>query len=87
MTTCDSCGSEMKLDKTGHVKTKDRHNCRVRRFYCSICDITKTIYADGMMDDNPAPLEEPLGQYEESAEGMHCIHGYLTEDCVICKPD
>jgi len=46
---CQQCGQEMSLQKQGTVSVK-RGNCRVRRFYCDLCDITETIYADGFRD-------------------------------------
>lgn len=51
---CDCCGQEMKLAKAGHVNV-DRGVCRIRRFYCSLCDIYKTIYANGSYDDDIMP--------------------------------
>jgi len=48
---CDGCGEIMKLEKAGHVAV-ERGKCRIRRFVCSVCDIKKTIYANGAGDDN-----------------------------------
>lgn len=49
---CDCCGEIMKLSKSGHVNVEGGVKCRLRRFWCKICDIYKTIYADGSGDEN-----------------------------------
>ena len=49
---CDSCGEIMKLEKIGHVRVYGGNKCRLRRFNCELCDIKKTIYANGTGDDN-----------------------------------
>lgn len=46
---CQQCGQEMALQKQSTVAVKGG-KCRVRRFYCDLCDITETIYADGVRD-------------------------------------
>jgi hypothetical protein len=51
---CDCCGQEMKLVKSGHVRTHKGSKCRLRRFICFFGTI-KTIYANGSFDDEVIP--------------------------------
>lgn len=46
---CEGCGQEMKLVKSGKAKVYPFH--RIRRYWCQLCDYTKTIYADGLRDE------------------------------------
>ena len=52
MFNCDSCGQEMKLQKNFGVKPRGekKKKYRIRRFRCDLCDIDKTIFADGAKD-------------------------------------
>ena len=51
---CESCGIEMELLKDFGIKPRGekRKRYRVRRFHCELCNITKTIFADGFADEN-----------------------------------
>ena len=49
---CMSCNQPMRL-----LKKIKRNSYWIRRFYCDICDITETIYADGERDINIEVLE------------------------------
>ena len=51
---CDSCGQEMKLQKNFGAKPRGekRKIYRVRCFHCELCNIFKTIFADGFKDEN-----------------------------------
>jgi hypothetical protein len=50
---CDSCGQEMKLQKNFGRKPRGekRKSYRVRRFHCDLCDVYKTVFADGTRDE------------------------------------
>lgn len=52
--TCDCCGQEMKLVKSGHVRVEGGTKCRLRRFICEFGTI-KTIYANGSFDEDYMP--------------------------------
>ena len=47
---CQCCGQEMVMQKQTTASLKKGGKCRVRRFYCELCDITETLYADGWRD-------------------------------------
>jgi hypothetical protein len=51
---CDSCGQELKLEKNFGVKPRGekQKRYRVRRFHCDLCNISKTIFADGFRDED-----------------------------------
>jgi hypothetical protein len=51
--TCESCGTEMQLEKDFGIKNRGKKNkrYRVRRFHCELCQISKTIFADGFPDE------------------------------------
>lgn len=72
---CDSCGQEMKLEKSfgakprGHKKLK----YRVRRFRCDLCDISKTVFADGSIDEKGG-LKAPALQIQCSLCGIFFDH-------------
>ncbi len=55
---CDSCGQEMKLQKNFGVKKRGQKQkqYRVRRFHCDLCDLSRTIFADGYKDEFLEPL-------------------------------
>ena len=50
---CDNCNEEMTLNINTGAKDRKGLNrdikkrYKIRRFYCLICDISKTIYGDG----------------------------------------
>ncbi len=64
---CDSCQQPMELQKSGHSKVGNPVRWRIRRFYCAICEITKTIHAGGERDKFEAmeAIEEIKSIYEE----------------------
>ena len=49
---CDSCNKEIKLEKSFGVKPRGikKLRYRIRRYHCEICDISKTVFADGQID-------------------------------------
>lgn len=60
MTTilCDNCQHHMKFVKRMKNTKPSRRNpkgYRIRRFNCDICDIQKTIFADGVRDTEIDP--------------------------------
>lgn len=70
---CDSCNQPMKLLKRTTVLSATIKNkkFRKRRFWCNICDIGKTIYADGHFDEDVNPFlvqEESKSLFKEQEE-------------------
>lgn len=65
--SCQSCGQEMTLSKkVTHHGVRSKY--RIRRFVCTICDITETIYADGDNDLKQEPrraIEQINKQYKQ----------------------
>lgn len=55
---CEICNAPMELIKKVDAKdrlkqsSRGRAQCRIRRFECSVCDYTNTVYADGKRDLN-----------------------------------
>ena len=47
---CDCCGQDMQLIKTVGTKQSGK-SYRQRWYYCDLCDITKKIYASGIIDE------------------------------------
>jgi transcription elongation factor Elf1 len=49
---CPQCSCEMTIDKKFETKPRGvkKKKYRVRRFYCKICDIYETIFADGFKE-------------------------------------
>lgn len=54
---CQCCGQEMVIQKQSTAQLKKGGKCRVRRFYCELCDITETVYADGYRDMITDPID------------------------------
>lgn len=51
---CDSCGQEMVLQKDFGRKPRgeNQKSYRVRRFSCDLCNIQRTLFADGVRDES-----------------------------------
>lgn len=66
--TCDICGNPMRLIKT----TKNKRRTRVRRYVCTICGYSKTIFGNGYRDEIGDPekaiedVERMFKQEEEN---------------------
>lgn len=58
--TCDICGQPMNIAKAFLTKPrgqegKTKTKCRITRYHCDLCDIDKTIFADGYRDEKLEP--------------------------------
>lgn len=49
---CQNCSQEMVLQKKFDTKPRGKMKTkyRIQRFYCSLCDISQTQFADGCVD-------------------------------------
>lgn len=63
---CDSCGQELELQKNFGNKKRGikQKQYRIRRFHCNLCNISKTLFADGFKDENYHPPHYPLSNYQ-----------------------
>lgn len=50
---CDICGCEMSIQKDFGVKPrgKNKRSYGVKRYCCDICDFQKTLFANGLNDE------------------------------------
>lgn len=53
--TCEICGAPMKLEKKLSTVKKVCTMYRRRRFHCTVCDFSETIYGDGSGDKKTRP--------------------------------
>lgn len=60
---CDCCGQQMRLkEKLPSKKSKKSGSVyRVRRYWCELCKIQKTVFADGYRDE-VAEIEYAKGE-------------------------
>ena len=70
---CDCCGQPMQLvEKLPLKKSKKGGQLyRVRRFFCNLCKIGKTVYAGGFWDDQYEPrkaIEQVQKNYQKEQE-------------------
>lgn len=81
---CDSCGQEMELVKNFGRKPRGENKLvyRVRRFGCSLCEIEKTVFADGSRDENPLLIKAKTIQEEFTERGK-----LSNPDLIIYNPE
>ncbi len=71
---CDCCNMPVKLIqrlKNTKPNQSSPTGNRVRRYYCDICDLTKTVFADGWKQDFIDPMlakEELQDMYKSQSE-------------------
>jgi len=78
---CPSCGQQMKLQKNFGCKPRGRKKkrYRVRRFFCSLCQIGRTLFSNGERDNLEAEeaQEEIENNYKQQAANLQPIKPQL----------